>query len=106
MGNILRVPLTLVLFFIGLTAFAQSEPEAPKPRGDYQIYLSKPVKEIKQLLYNKDCSPINGDMPAGNKKIIMHDFEPGNKVYVEVLYEDGTSEEFTRSPCFIDPYFL
>lgn len=36
----------------------------------------------------------------------MKDYEPGNKVYVRVLYEDGTEEEFVRSPCFIDPVIL
>ncbi|MCW5908310.1 MAG: hypothetical protein KIS94_10645 [Chitinophagales bacterium] len=107
MQFVFRIVITglLFLFFVPVL-FAQSENNEPKPRGDYQIYLPKPVKEIKQLLYYKDCSPIDGIIPEGGKKVIMKNFEPGNKVYVEVIYTDGTSEEFTRSPCFIDPVLL
>lgn len=95
-------------FFILVTAacYAQSDSIPGLPKYDYQIYLTKPAREIKQLLYEKDCTPIEGTISDNKKSIVMHDYERGNKVHVIVIYEDGTEDEFVRSPCFIDPVIL
>lgn len=37
------------------------------------------------------------------KSIIIKNYEAGSKVHVKVEYEDGTVDEFIKSPCFIDP---
>ena len=92
--------------FKGYTSYAQSDSIPGLPKYDYQIYLPKPAKEIKQLLYEKDCTPINGSISDGKKSIIMQGYEHGNKVHVVVIYTDGTEDEFVRSPCFIDPVIL
>jgi len=89
-----------------LACHAQSDSISGLPKYDYQIYLPKPAKEIKQLSYEKDCSPIKGTISDGKKSIIMQDYEKGNKVHVVVIYMDGTEDEFVRSPCFIDPVIL
>jgi hypothetical protein len=90
----------------GYVSRAQSDSIPGLPKYDYQIYLPKPAKEIKQLLYEKDCTPINGTISDGKKSIIMQGYEHGNKVHVVVIYTDGTEDEFVRSPCFIDPVIL
>jgi len=36
----------------------------------------------------------------------MKEYQTGNKVRVKVLYEDGTEDEFVKSPCYIDPVVL
>ena len=86
--------------------FAQSDSIPGLPKYDYQIYLPKPAKEIKELLYEKDCTPIKGSISDGKKSIIMQGYEHGNKVHVVVIYIDGTEDEFVRSPCYIDPVIL
>ena len=99
----------LILFFCvlkGQDVFAQSDSIPGLPKYDYQIYLSKPAKEIKELLYEKDCTPIKGNISDGKKSIIMQGYEHGNKVHVVVIYIDGTEDEFVRSPCYIDPVIL
>jgi hypothetical protein len=85
---------------------AQAEQQDELLKYDYQIYLPKPAKEIKELLFEKDCTPINGKLSEHQKSIIMKGYEKGNKVHVKVLYTDGTEDEFVRSPCFIDPVIL
>jgi len=95
----------LLCFGPGLTCYAQTD-SSGLPKYDYQIYLPKEAKEIKQLLYEKDCSPIKGNISSGKKSIIMQDYEKGNKVHVTIIYLDGTEDEFVRSPCFIDPVIL
>lgn len=100
---------SIIFFSLMITGvcFAQTDSSWTPPKFDsYQIYLKKPAKEIKQLLYEKNCEPIKGNISDGKKTIIMHDYEPGNKVHVQVIYEDGTDDEFVRSPCFIDPVIL
>ena len=94
------------LLTAGLASRGQSDSIPGLPKYDYQIYLPKPAKEIKQLLYEKDCTPIKGEISDGKKSIIMQGYETGNKVHVIVTYTDGTEDEFVRSPCFIDPVIL
>ncbi len=96
----------LPLLCFSSVAFAQTENKDATPRWDYQIYLKQPAKEIKELLFYKECTPIKGHISDNKKAIIMKDYEPGTKVYVRVVYMDGSEEEFVRSPCFIDPVIL
>ncbi len=98
--------IVCISFFASHVAVAQSGANDSLPKYDYQIYLPKPAKEIKQLLYEKDCTPINGNISDTKKAIIMQGYEHGNKVHVIVIYIDGTEDEFVRSPCFIDPVIL
>ena len=98
-----------LLFFSLLTSvacYAQTDSTYHLPKYDYQIYLPKPAKEIQQLLFEKDCTPINGKISESKKTIIMRDYEPGDKVHIKVTYIDGTDDEFVRSPCYIDPVIL
>ena len=93
----------LVLTAFTLPCMAQTETPEAKPKWDYQIYLTKPAKEIKEVKFDKDCSDIKGTLSEDKQRIIIKDYEQGKRVYVKVLYEDGTTEEFVRSSCFIDP---
>jgi hypothetical protein len=101
-----KLSILFLFVFAGVQCKAQSDSIAPFPKSDYQIYLKQPAKEIKQLLYEKDCTPIDGSLSGNKKSIIMKDYEQGSKVHVIVIYEDGTEDEFVRSPCFIDPVLL
>ena len=99
--------LFFCMFFFVTTSICTAQTDSTDlPKYDYQIYLSKPAKEIKQLLYEKDCTPIKGSISDGKKSIIMQGYEHGNKVHVTIIYIDGTEDEFVRSPCFIDPVIL
>jgi len=75
-------------------------------KKDYQIYLKQPAKEIKVLMYEKNFLPVQGKLAEDRKSIIMKNYEMGTKVHVKVLYDDGTVDEFVKSPCFIDPVVL
>ena len=94
-------------FFIAAFCFfsmsLHSQDAKPGPKNDFQIFLKQPAKEIKLLMYEKSFLPIQGKLSEDKKAIIMKDYESGSKVHVKVIYEDGTEEEFTKSPCFIDP---
>jgi hypothetical protein len=99
--------ISCCLTLVALASRAQTDSLGTLPRYNaYQIYLTKPALEIKQLLYEKDCTPIKGTISDNKKGIIMEGYEPGNKVHVIVIYMDGTEDEFVRSPCFIDPVIL
>jgi len=91
-----------MLLFVS-AASAQSERINPVNKTDYQIFLKQPAKEIKLLMYEKNFTPIQGTLSEDRKSIIMKNYESGSKVHVKVLYDDGSEEEFTKSPCYIDP---
>lgn len=93
-------------FFVAVLFYSHalfSQDPKPVQRTDYQIFLKQPAKEIKLLMYEKSFLPIQGKLSEDRKSIIMKDYETGSKVHVKVLYDDGSEEEFTKSPCFIDP---
>jgi len=102
-----RLLLVFIAGGFSFTCIAQTDSNYVAPHFDnYKIYLSKPAKEIQQLLYEKDCKPINGRISEEKKSIIMENYEPGSKVHIKIFYLDGTYDEFVRSPCFIDPVIL
>ena len=78
----------------------------PEKKPDYEIHLKQPAKEIKLLMYEKNFLPIQGKLAEDHKSVIMKDYQNGAKVRVKVIYEDGTEDEFVKSPCFIDPVVL
>ena len=45
-----------------------------------------------------------GKISDDKKSIIIKDYQTGMKVHVKVEYEDGTVDEFVKSPCYIDPF--
>ena len=95
----------LLILFIALfnssTLFAQDKNENNK---DFQIFLKQPAKSIQLLMYEKNFTPIQGILSKDKKSIIIKNYEKGSKVRVKVQYEDGTTEEFVKSPCYIDPF--
>ncbi len=96
-------------FFLLITfGFAQTDSgnNLPTPKTDFQIHLNQPAKEIKLLMYEKNFLPLQGKLAEDKKSIIMKNYEPGAKVHVKVVYEDGTVDEFVKSPCYIDPVIL
>src|SRR6187549_372517 len=99
----MRFILIIPMLYCVLVANAQNSPDNPIRKTDYQIYLKQPAKEIKLLMYENNFTPIHGTLSEDKKSIIMKDYEIGSKVHVKVLYDDGTVDEFTKSPCYIDP---
>ena len=101
-------PGLILLFFFLTPAFVSGSPDSTEvqPKQDYQIFLKQPAKEIKLIMYEKNFLPIQGKLSEDHKAVIMSNYEIGNKVRVKVLYEDGTVDEFLKSPCYIDPVVL
>jgi hypothetical protein len=96
----LLIIIPLLLFTLAATAQINS---APVNKTDFQIFLKQPAKEIKLLMYEKDFTPIQGKLSEDKKSIIMKNYDRESKVHVKVLYDDGSIDEFTKSPCYIDP---
>jgi hypothetical protein len=99
----IKILFTSLILLYSICALGQNEQSKEEPKTDFQIYLKQPAKEIKLLMYEKNFVPIQGTLSEDRKSIIMKNYENGNKVHVKVLYDDGTEEEFTKSPCYIDP---
>ena len=96
--------LSILIFSLFISfASAQSDNAKPAVKKDYQIYLKQPAKQIKLIWYEKDFRPIQGKLSDDKKSIIIKDYEKGERVRVKVIYEDGTEEDFIKSPCYIDP---
>jgi hypothetical protein len=87
------------------TSSIADEP-AKEKKSDYQIHLTRPGKNIKLLMYEKGFVPVQGKLSEDKKSIIIKNYDTGSKVRVKVEYEDGTVEEFVKSPCYIDPVIV
>ena len=103
MKNLLQKTVILILFVIPVSNWSFAEEPAKDKTQDFQIHLKKPAKTIKLLMYEKNFVPIQGKLSEDKKSIIIKNYERGSKVHVKVEYEDGSTEEFVRSPCYIDP---
>lgn len=112
--------LLFLLFCFPLFLQAQTEPAPLKlveekaedlsddfsaPLQHFQLYLKQPAEEIKLLQYDKDKEPIEGELSEGGNKIILKDYYKKGRVFVDVLYKDGTRKTFSVGSCFIDPIF-
>jgi hypothetical protein len=71
----------------------------------YQIFLTEPANNIQEL-ENMEGEKIKGTLSPDGNKIIIDDYNKKEKLRVKVEYESGRIEEFTRSPCFIDPLIM
>jgi hypothetical protein len=98
--------LLLAFVMVSGHVFALGDSTQVEEKQAYQIFLKQPAKEIKLLMYEKNFLPIQGKLSDDHKSVIMKDYQHGAKVRVKVLYEDGTVDEFVKSPCFIDPVVL
>ena len=99
--------LLFCLFFI-VTARAQSydlDESGEVIFKQYQIFLTEPAQDIKEL-ENMEGEKIKGTLSPDGNKIILENYTKKEKVRVKVEYESGRVEEFTRSPCFIDPLIM
>ena len=96
----MKLVIIFSILFFSFETFAQDKKSENK---DYQIYLKQPAKKIILLMYEKNFSPIQGVLSKDGKSIIIKNYEQGTKVHVKVEYEDGTKDEFVKSPCYIDP---
>ena len=92
--------ILLLMLFSAANSFSDT---STVNKHEYQIYLKQPAKNIKLLMYEKDFTPIQGRLSEDRKSIIIRDYRSGSKVRVKVEYEDGSVDEFIKSPCFIDP---
>jgi hypothetical protein len=98
--------ISIFLFLKTESSFAQNpatDSLLAKRIHGYQIHLKQPGKEIRLLMYEKNFLPVHGRLSDDHNSIIMDNYEHGNKVHVKIIYEDGTTDEFVRSPCYIDP---
>jgi hypothetical protein len=100
----MRNSLQVVLFFLLIILIGNSvSAQENKQKHDFQIALPRPAKSIRLLMYEKNFIPIQGNLSEDKKSIIIKNYEQGSRVHVKVEYEDGTVEEFVKSPCYIDP---
>lgn len=84
---------------------AQTPATAPvEPKFDlYQFYLPDPAIKIIDIQYDKDCTPVKGKLSDDGKTVFIREYREHSRVYLKILRADGTTEEITKSPCFIDP---
>jgi len=97
------------LFTLTCSAQDEAQPAEPQP-GEYldgfqfyQIYLDQPIKKIQKVEYDKDGYKLKGTISEDQKKIYIEDYYKRGRVKFKVTYQDGTTEEFSKSSCFIDP---
>ncbi len=106
----MRYLFALLFILGGLTlsteTFAQSEPlgdEEIRSIKQHQMYLDKPAISIKNLRYEKDDQPIEGEISEDGRRIIMDGYVKKGRVTFTVFYADGTDDKMSIGSCFIDP---
>jgi hypothetical protein len=104
----IRIAGLLVCLFFMLNAKAQNykiDEAGEVIFNHYQIFLTEPAQNIKEL-ENMEGEEIKGTLSPDGNKIIIENYTKKEKLRVKVEYKSGRVEEFTRSPCFIDPLVM
>ena len=100
----------IVFFFLAVSKLvpAQSVPDtashSPAPVfKEYRFVLPEKAIEIKWIEYEKSKVPMNGKLAPDGNSILLRNYQTGQPVRVKVVLANGKSEEYVKSPCFIDP---
>lgn len=97
----------IVLLLCSFKSFSQNlKPveQSPDPKFEFhQFYLEEPAIKIIDIKYDKDCTPVNGKLSEDGKRVIVKDYTEHSRIYFKYLKADGSVQEITKSPCFIDP---
>jgi hypothetical protein len=101
--------IAFVLFiFSALSLFAQPTADSALQKStpiyrEYQFSLPEPAKQIELIEYEKDNVPLHGKLSPDGKIIFIRNYKTGQMVRAKVLLQSGRTEEYIKSPCFIDP---
>ncbi|MFK7908778.1 MAG: hypothetical protein AB8B69_26855 [Chitinophagales bacterium] len=88
---------------------ANSEKPAKEQHIDseewHQIHFDKPIKKIEEIFYDKEKTPIEGEISRDRKSIILKNYSKRGRVKIRLVYEEAGDviETISKSPCFIDP---
>lgn len=71
----------------------------------YQIHFDKPIEKIEEIFYDKEKTPIEGEISRDRKTVILKSYSKKARVKVRLIFEGtgGVVESVTKSSCFIDP---
>jgi hypothetical protein len=97
-----------LFIFSALSLVAQPNPDSalkksPPLYREYQFSLPEPAKQIELIEYEKDKVPLHGKLSPDGKIIYIRNYKTGQMVRAKVLLQTGKTEEYIKSPCFIDP---
>lgn len=102
-----RLAMLVIFLLTAGSVAAQSLGEdagfLPGNLRQYQFQLEKPVERIEQLRYERSGEPIRGTLSPDGTRVLMDHYQKGQRVKFTAVYADGTSEELSKSSCFIDP---
>ena len=100
----------LLLFFSAAFAgevrsqvIADSTEHALPAFKEYRFPLPEKAIDIIFIEHEKSKVPIHGKLAPDGKSVILRNYQPGQPVRVKAMLENGRTEEFVKSPCFIDP---
>lgn len=105
----MRIAVTIALLIIlsGSAGIGQSLKSdslfVPGGVKQYKFNLDKPAKELENLQYENTGEPLKGTLSPGGTQVLMDNYKKGQRIKATVKYDDGTQENITRSPCYIDP---
>ncbi len=71
----------------------------------YQIHFDKPIEKIEEIFYDKEKTPIEGEISRDRKTVILKNYSKKARIKVRLIFEGtgGIVESVSKSSCFIDP---
>ncbi len=94
---------------IASISYAQNISPVNDPKYDepvfeeYQFYLTDPAIKILDIQYEKDCTPVKGRLSEDGKTVILKEYREHSRIYFKYQKANGTVDEISKSPCYIDP---
>jgi len=70
---------------------------------EHQIFYKEPIKDVKDVIYEKNGQQLNYKFDKEGKKIILENYDGESKVKVTYVNQKGKTVEKTRYSCYIHP---
>jgi hypothetical protein len=96
----------IFFFILATSCLAQQDtsihPPAPVFK-EYRFNLPEKAIEIKSIELEKTREPLHGKLSPDGNSILLRNYQKGQSVRVKVVLANGKTEEYVKSPCYIDP---
>lgn len=97
----------LLLIALSITVQAQTDIQAPGdtiqivPDTRHSFYIFDPIQRVKSITYKQSGKQVLFKEIDDGKTVLLFGYEKQQRILVDIVRKDGTTETIEKSPCDI-----
>jgi hypothetical protein len=103
----MRLCLFILTLMLSVSAFAQTDiqPSADTiqivPDTRHAFYLFDPIQRVQSITYKQSGKQVLFKVVDEGKTVLLFGYEERQRILVEIVHKNGTTETIEKSPCDI-----